>query len=68
MDETVRCGVVTDINMTIALFWYVTPCGYSYTMMSKVAGFSKTVVPCYQNVRRENSSSVDKNWFRNLFG
>ena len=60
MDKAVRWEVVMDMVMSVALFWYVTPWGHSYTVMSKAAGSSKRAVHFYHTVRRGKSGSVDK--------
>ena len=59
VDKAVRWEVVTEMIVTGARFWHVTPWGHSYTVMLKAAGFSKRAVPFYHTVRHANSSSVD---------
>jgi hypothetical protein len=59
VDKTVRWEVVTEVTVTVALFWHVTPWGHSYTVMPKAAGFSERAVHFYHTVRHANSSSVD---------
>ena len=40
MDKAVRWEVVTEMIVTVALFWHVTPWGHSHTVMPKAADFS----------------------------
>jgi hypothetical protein len=42
--KAVRWEVVTEMTVTVALFWHVTPWGHSYTVTPKAAGVSKRAV------------------------
>jgi hypothetical protein len=57
--KAVRWEVVTDVIVTVALFWYVTPWGHSYSVLPKAAGASGIAVHFYRTVRHTNSSSID---------
>jgi hypothetical protein len=59
VDKAVRWEVVTDVILTIALFWYLTPWGHSCTVLPKAAGFSGIAVHFYRTVQHTNSSSID---------
>ena len=59
VDKAVRWVVVTEMIVTVALFWHVTPWGRSDTVLPKAAGFSKRAVHFHHTVRHANSSSVD---------
>ena len=60
LDKAVRWEDVTEMIVTVALFWHVTPpWGHSYTVLPKTASFSKRAIYFYHTVRHANCSSVD---------